>query len=318
MKGLRAIEEKEYNHCKEWCSTMIENKEIKSKETFKNIIDMLRSFSDDDAAKYAASNNMTVAEAKAKNMGTIRALEEALTIHSAYFDTCDNEYFKKQEQERIAKYKAEQVEKGANRDKNPIFYIGNGGGCDCFDYLGWDTNNKKLVKVFVDWDSGHGNEMLPDWEDNSINRLPDSYIDDFKKFSADYFSHRVGSPSMFFSEINCKVSIPCKVTTGRKFRGVGTLVGYRTKKYRDWNGYEHISKTALIIGMDGNQQEAVSTRVEISTETLADIVKRGIMNMTVSEIASVYGTFLWHFGRYKDMANNDIIKSAFKDLNTED
>ena len=232
--------------------------------------------------------------------------------------TIENRTFKGLRAVEIAKRKAEQEKREANREKNPIFYIGNGGGTDCFDYYGWDTNKHELVKVFVDWDSGRGNEMMPSWEDNNIDEMPDSCIEAFKQFSAEYFSHRVGSPRLFFHELDCKVSIPCKVTTGRKFRGEGTLVGYRTKKFRDYTGYVHENRTALIIDKDGKQQEAVWERVEISDETEQDIVKRGIRNMTVEQIADIYGIYLWHFGRNSDMAYPKIIRAAFKELNEED
>lgn len=318
MKGLRDIEEKAYNKCKEWMKNAVEKKDLKSPELVNNLLKMLKGTSDEDASKYAASHNMTVAELKAENTGTINALEEGLHIYADYFNKCDQEYYAKKEQEEIAKRKAEQEKREANREKNPVFYIGNGGYGDCFDYLGWDTNKHELVKVFVDWDSGRGNEMMPSWEDNYISSMPDSCIEDFKKFSAEYFSHRVESPRLFFSDFNCKVSIPCSVSTGRKFRGEGTLIGYRTKKYRDWNGYTHESRTALILDKDGNQQEAVWERVEISIETEIEIVKRGIMNMTVSQIVDIYGIYLWHFGRDSDIAYPKIISAAFKDMNDED
>lgn len=318
FKGLRAVEEEGYNSVKQWIDEVVRTKTLISTELVNEYIEMFRGTSDEEAAKQAASENITVAQLKAKHMGIIRALNEALNTYANYFDVCDKEYRAKEEQDEIAKRKAEQEKREANREKNPIFYIGNGGGTDCFDYYGWDTNKHELVKVFVDWDSGRGNEMLPCWEDNDISKMPDSCAEDFKKFSAEYFSKNVSCPSMFFGKFDCKVSIPCKVTTGRKFRGEGTLVGYRTKKFRDYTGYVHENRTALIIDKDGKQQEAVWERVEISDETEQDIVKRGIRNMTVKQIADIYGIYLWHFGRNSDMAYPKIIRAAFKELNEED
>ena len=318
FKGLRAIEEDAYNNIKQWVAKAISKKALTSPEPINGYIEMFRSISDEGAVKQAASENITVAQLRSKHMGIIKALDEALHTYASYFDACDKEFRAKEEQEKIAKYKTEQEKREANRGKNPIFYIGNGGGTDCFDYYGWDTNKNELVKVFVDWDSGRGNEMMPSWEDNNIDEMPDNCIEAFKQFSAEYFSHKVGSPRMFFYELNCKVSIPCKVTTGRKFRGEGTLVGYKTKKFRDCTGYVHENRTALIIDKDGKQQEAVWERVEISDETEQDIAKRGIRNMSVKQIADIYGIYLWHFGRDSDMAYPKIIRAAFKDLNEED
>ena len=318
FKGLRAVEEEGYNSVKQWIDEVVRTKTLMSTKLINGYIEMFRGISDEDAAKQAASENITVAQLRAKHMGVIRALNEALNTYANYFDACDKEYRAKEEQDEIAKRKAEQEKREANREKNPIFYIGNGGGTDCFDYYGWDTNKNELVKVFVDWDSGRGNEMMPSWEDNNIGEMPDSCIEAFKQFSAEYFSHKVGSPRMFFYELDCKVSIPCKVTTGRKSRGEGTLIGYKTKKFRDYTGYVHENRTALIIDKDGKQQEAVWERVEISDETEQDIVKRGIHNMTVKQIADIYGIYLWHFGRDSDMAYPKIIRAAFKELNEED
>ena len=316
-KGLVAVEEKYYTSCKQMCVDSITSQKVKSPEMYQKIIDSLNGLSKDEVKQYAITLKMTPAEVKAMNNGTVKALEEVLNTYSEYFLKCTKDAIEKQKAAEEAKYKAEQAEKEANRKKNPVYYIGNGGGGDCFDYLGWDSICHRLVKVFVDWDSGHGNEMLPCWENNDISKMPDSCAEDFKKFSAEYFSKNVSCPSMFFGKFDCKVSIPCKVTTGRKFRGEGNLVGYKQKNFRDWSGYVHTSKTALIEDKDGNVQEAVFERVEISTDTETEIVKRGIMNMTVGQIARTYGTYLWHFGKYKDMAYPSIIEAAFKDYNEE-
>lgn len=203
------------------------------------------------------------------------------------------------------------------RKKQPVYYIANGGGCDCFDYYGWDTEVKELRTAFVDWDSGRGAEMMPDWDNNDICNMPKSCEKDFKEFCAKYFSEKYGAVAGFFEDYKGKMKVPCRVTTGRKFKGEGILTHFTEKKYRDYSGYLHISTTAHIVDDYGVEQTAVATRVEISHDVQQRVIRKGIMNMSLADLKDLFYGILWHFGRYQSDTYPKIIKAAFKDLNEE-
>lgn len=212
--------------------------------------------------------------------------------------------------------KEEQEKKEANRKTNPCYYIANGGGGDCFDYAGYDTNTHEIKTAFVDWDSGHGNEMLPDWEDNDIKQIPESCIADFKKTAVKWIADQCGT--YFFCDFKGNMSVPCKVITGRKFRGSGTLVKMTSKVWIERYGRKDVSYTAHIIDENGNEQTAVGTRCEFLPGTIEKIVTKAVERMDVNEIQSIFYSMLWHFGKYRSDCYPKILAKAFEELNTKE
>lgn len=227
----------------------------------------------------------------------------------AYEDFLDN-YEEEQK-------KDEREQKEANRKENPCFYIANGGGGDCFDYVGYDTNSHEIKTAFVDWDSGHGNEMLPDWENNDIRKIPNSCISDFKKTAVKWIADQCGA-YFFCCGYEGNLKVPCKVTTGRKFRGTGTFVKMTSKVWVERYGRKDISYTAHIIDENGNEQTAVGTRLEFEPGTIEKVVSLAVERMTVDEIQSIFYDMLWHFGKYRSDCYPKILAKAFEDFNKKD
>lgn len=311
MSDLEMIEKQSYENGMAGFERAKANGKVAASSDYDKVLSMLEDYTDEDYEKFVAYMKEkgkkvgTIDEVKAENRGYARFLREVIPILKA----CE------QEAELEAK-KAKETEKEKNREERPIFYIANGGGGDCFDYVGYDTNNHEFKKAFVDWDSGRGNEMLPDWESNDINRLPESCVADFKKAAATWLADKCGA--YFFCDYKGNMSVPCKVTTGRKFRGKGTLVRITDKVWVQMYGRKEHNYTAHIIDKDGNKQTAVATRLEFEPGTIEAIVAKAVANMTVAEIQDAFYGMLWHFGRDRDLEYPKILAKAFEDLNKED
>lgn len=303
MEDLALIEKEAYTHTKQRYERKVSEGKGMTMKELEDTVATMKSYEEEDYTNFVnymkehTGEVIDIPSLKAKNKGTLRFFSETLTtLH-------------REENKRI------QSKREANRAEHPTFYIANGGGTDCFDYVGYSTTDKKIVTAFVDWDSGHGNEMLPDWEENDINELPESCIEDFKKVATEWIAQQCGC--YFFTDFKGNLSIPCKVTTGKKFRGEGTLTHFTHKSYRDAWGRDHGYSTAYIVDKDGVEHEAVASRVEFEPGTVGKVVKKAVDNMTVGEIKTIFYNMLWHFGKYRSDCYPKIIKKAFQELNED-
>lgn len=305
MEDLELIEKDWYEKQKKG---YYDNKVVLDVKTCNNILSILENATDDDFQAYIEGEKLkgkepkSIEEMKAEFRGCAKFYRELLPTLQAEEE--------KKEQEAKQAAISEQEKKEANRAKNPQYYIANGGGGDCFDYVGYDSNTHKILKAFVDWDSGWGNEMMPDWEKNDIKELPKSCIADFKKVATEWIAKQCGC--YFFDGYKGELNIPCKVTTGRKFRGEGTLVRITSKDYIDPWGRNQGYSTAHIIDNDGVEHTAVASRVEFQPGTIEKIVQKAVERMTVGEIQGIFYKMLWHFGKYRYDCYPKIIAKAFE------
>lgn len=298
MEDLALVEQKAYDNCVEkW-----EHPGVGMRNPDKQQLNELVRFLDYSDEDYKAVEEEAKKEGRVLNIGKIKAKNKGqMRFYSEKLKEIEDE-----------ENRVRQIEYEANRKAHPQYYIANGGGCDCFDYVGYDSNTHRELRNFVDWDSGRGNEMMPDWEDNDICKLPDSCVADFKKFASKWVGDQCSC--YFFDDFKGNLRVPCKVSTGRKFRGSGTLVKITDKSYRIY-GQTHHNYTAHIIDENGVEQTAVASRLEFEEGTIQKIVDKAIANMTIKEIQSLFYDFLWHFGRYKYQAYPKIIAKAFVELN---
>lgn len=308
MEDLALVEMKAYETAK---SAFKNGGMNYTSENMERLVSILESFTDENYNQYVADKRrsgkeVTVEGAKAEDQGRLRFYREVIPSLKA-----------KEEAEEKAKAEYVQQEREANRNEHPTFYIANGGSGDCFDYVGYDSNTHEIKTAFVDWDSGHGNEMLPDWENNDIKELPDSCIAAFKETAVKWITEKCGA-YFFCCNYKGKMKVPCKVTTGRKFRGSGTLVRMTSRVWVERYGRKDISYTAHIIDEEGNEHTAVGGRLEFQPGTIEKVVKMAVDRMTVEEIQSVFYDMLWHFGKYRSDHYPKILAKAFEDLNKED